>query len=103
MAVARAVQGSNSIEGYRASLDDVVAVVDGEEPLDADTETRHALAGYQEGMTYVLQAAQDDLQVVDEGFVKALHFMMMKYDLSKWPGRWRPGEIFVHREDTGFF
>ena len=101
MAVARAVQGSNSIEGYWASLDDVVAVVDGEEPLDADTETRHALAGYQEGMTYVLQAAQDDLQVVDEGFVKALHFMMMKYDLSKWPGRWRPGEIFVHREDTG--
>src|SRR5439155_1499295 len=36
-----------------------------------DTETRHALAGYQEAMTYVLQAAQDDLQVVDEGFVMA--------------------------------
>jgi Fic family protein len=101
MAVARAVQGSNSIEGYRASLDDVVAVVDGEAPLDATDETRQALLGYQEAMTYVLQAAQDDIQVVDEGFIKALHFMMMKYDLSKWPGRWRPGEVFVHRDATG--
>lgn len=101
MAVARAVQGSNSIEGYRASIDDVLAVVDGEAPLDATEETRQALLGYQEAMTYVLQVAQDDVQVVDEGFIKALHFMMMKYDLSKWPGRWRPGEIFVHREDTG--
>ncbi len=101
MAVARAVQGSNSIEGYRASLDDVLAVVDGEAPLDATEETRQALLGYQEAMTYVLQAAQDDVQIADEGFVKALHFMMIKYDLSKWPGRWRPGEIFVHREDTG--
>ena len=101
MAVARAVQGSNSIEGYRASLDDVLAVVDGEAPLDASAETRQALLGYQEALTYVLQAAQDEAQVVDEGFIKALHFMMMKYDLAKWPGRWRPGEIFVHREDTG--
>ncbi|HTR33113.1 MAG TPA: Fic family protein [Gaiellaceae bacterium] len=101
MAVARAVQGSNSIEGYRASLDDVLAVVDGEAPLDATEETRQALLGYQEAMTYVLQAAQDEIQLIDEGFIKALHFMMMKYDLSKWPGRWRPGEIFVHRDDTG--
>ena len=101
MAVARAVQGSNSIEGYRASLDDVLAVVDGEQPLEATEETRQALVGYQEAMTYVLQAAQDEVQVVDEGFIKALHFMMLKYDLSKWPGRWRPGEIFVYREETG--
>ncbi|HKU58719.1 MAG TPA: Fic family protein [Gaiellaceae bacterium] len=101
LAVARAVQGSNSIEGYRASLDDVLAIADGEAPLDADEETRQALLGYQEAMTYVLQAAQDEVQVVDEGFIKALHFMMMKHDLAKWPGRWRPGEIFVRREDTG--
>lgn len=101
MAVARAVQGSNSIEGYRASLDDVMAVVDGEAPLDATAETQQALLGYQEAMTYVLQAAQDEIQAVDEGFIKALHFMMLKYDLAKWPGRWRPGEIFVYREETG--
>jgi Fic family protein len=99
MALARAVQGSNSIEGYNASLDDVAAAVDDEPVLDADEETQAALTGYRDAMTYVLQIAQDDA-VIDEGLVKALHFMMIKHDISKSPGRWRLGEIFVHREET---
>ena len=40
--VARAVQGSNSIEGYHASVEDVAAVLEDEEPLDADAATRAA-------------------------------------------------------------
>jgi Fic family protein len=100
--LARAVQGSNSIEGYVASLDDVLAVEGGEEPLDASTETQLALTGYREAMTYVLQLAKDDtVETVDEGLLKSLHFMMTKHDLSKNPGRWRPGPIFIHREFTG--
>ena len=87
---ARAVQGSNSIEGYNATLEDAVAAVDGEELVDADTETRLAIAGYRDAMTYVLQLAQDDAAKVDEGVLKALHFMMLRHDLSKHPGRWRP-------------
>ncbi len=35
MSFARAVRGSNWIEGYRASLDDVLDTIKGEEPLDA--------------------------------------------------------------------
>ena len=101
MSEARAVQGSNSIEGYNASLDDVIAVGDGDEPMDASTETQVALEGYQEAMTYVLQAAQDSHLEVDEGLLRALHFMMLKHDLSKNPGRWRPGEIHVERSNTG--
>jgi Fic family protein len=100
MAFARAVQGSNSIEGYNASLDDVVAAVDGEPTLAAEEETQLALAGYRDAMTYVLQIADDDGMEVDEGLLKSLHFMMLKYDLTKRPGRWRPGQIFVHREAT---
>lgn len=100
MAFARAVQGSNSIEGYNASLDDVVAAVEGEPTLDAEEETQQALAGYRDAMTYVLQIAGDDGLEVDEGLLKSLHFMMLKYDLSKRPGRWRPGPIFIHREAT---
>jgi Fic family protein len=103
MTFARAVQGSNSIEGYNASLDDVLAAVDDEPTLDADQETRLALAGYRDAMTYVLQIAQDENQqsAVDEGLLKALHFMMIKHDLKKNPGRWRPGDIYVRQEDTG--
>jgi Fic family protein len=101
MAFARAVQASNSIEGYDASLDDVVAAVDNEPTLSADEETRLALAGYRDAMTYVLQVAQDPSAQVDEGLLKSLHFMMLKHQLDKSPGRWRPGDIFVVRESTG--
>jgi Fic family protein len=101
MSFARAVQASNSIEGYDASLDDVVAAVDNEQTLSADEETRRALSGYRDAMTYVLQVAQDQSARVDEGLLKSLHFMMLKHGLDKHPGRWRPGEIFVIRESTG--
>lgn len=100
MAFARAVQGSNSIEGYNASLDDVIAAVEGEPTLEAEEETQLALGGYRDAMTYVLQIADDDSLEVDEGLLKSLHFMMLKYDLGKNPGRWRPGPIFVHKEAT---
>src|ERR1039458_4010523 len=52
---ARAIQGSNSIEGYNVTLDDAIAVVEGEEPLDADTEARLNVEGYRTATTFVLQ------------------------------------------------
>src|SRR5258707_7444915 len=100
MAFARAVQGSNSIEGYNASLDDVVAAVEGEPTLGAEEETQQALAGYRDAMTYILQIGGDDGLEVDEGLLKSLHFMMLKYDLAKHRGRWRPGPICVQRESS---
>ena len=36
---ARAIRGSNSIEGYLVSLGDAAAAVEEEEPLDADDAT----------------------------------------------------------------
>lgn len=101
MAFARAVQGSNSIEGYNASLDDVVAAVEGEPTLGADEETQHALAGYRDAMAYVLQIADDEGLDIDEGLLKSLHFMMLKYDLGKNPGRWRPGAVYVREGESG--
>ncbi len=101
MSFAKAVQGSNSIEGYDASLDDVVAAVDGEPTVSTDAETEKAVVGYRDAMTYVLQIADDETMRVDEGLLKGLQFMMLKYDLSKNPGRWRPGSIYVRRESTG--
>lgn len=92
--LARAVQGSNSIEGYRASVEDVAAVLEGEEPLDADGETREAIAGYRDAMTYVLRLAGDP-PPLDVSLIRSLHFMMMKYDLTKNPGQWRPGAVWV--------
>ncbi len=98
--LARAVQGSNSIEGYHASVEDVVAVIEGEEPLHADEETRRAIEGYRDAMTYVLQlGASPPMPALDESLVKSLHFMMLKYDLTKNPGQWRPGAVWVENFD----
>ena len=99
MARARAVQGSNSIEGYYASLDDVLAISDDAEPLDAAEETRQALRGYRDAMTYVLQIADDPDPTYCEHLLRGLHFMMLSYDLATRPGQWRIGDIFV-RDDA---
>ena len=98
---ARAVQGSNTIEGYNATLEDVAAVIAGEEPLDTNEETRLALEGYRDAMTYVLQLAEDPHFHFDESLVRSLHFMMIRHDLSKSPGRWRPGAVYVRNDLTG--
>lgn len=98
--VARAVQGSNSIEGYHASVEDVAALLDDEEPLDADTETRRAIEGYRDAMTYVIQLATSDQPArLDPSLLLSLHFMMIKHDLAKGPGRWRPGAVWVEDAD----
>jgi Fic family protein len=101
LSFARAIQGSNSIEGYDAALDDAAAVAVGEEPLDANEETRLALAGYRDAMTYVLQVATDPEFSYSAQLLKSLHFMMTGYGLRNRPGQWRAGSIYVYREPTG--
>ncbi|HUS62211.1 MAG TPA: Fic family protein [Acidimicrobiales bacterium] len=100
-ALARAIQGSNSIEGYVVDLDDALAAVEGEEPLDAASETWQAVVGYRNAMTYVLQLANDPHFVLNEALLKSLHFMMIGHDLRKNPGKWRPGDIFVRNDASG--
>ncbi|HUZ43780.1 MAG TPA: Fic family protein [Acidimicrobiales bacterium] len=101
LSMARVIQGSNSIEGYNADLDDVVAEAEGEEVLDPRSETRLALRGYREAMTMVLQVAGDPHFEYNEMLLRSLQFMMTSYDLKKRPGQWRSGSIFVRNVETG--
>lgn len=96
--LARAVRGSNSIEGYNVTAEDAIAAVEGEEPLDADREAWLAVTGYRTAMTFVLQLTKDEHFIYNEGFLRSLHFMMLQHDLSKNPGNWRPGTIYVRDE-----
>ncbi len=98
MSFARAVRGSNWIEGYRASLDDVLDTIEGEEPVDATAETRAAVSGYRDALTYVLQLAESETGI-DESLLKALHFMMTKHDLNARPGQYRQGPVWVADEN----
>lgn len=93
-AFAKAIQGSNSIEGYNASLDEAIGVVE-DEPIDERTETWYALSGYRAALTYIMQATQDPDFEFNKQLLKSLHFIMIGYDMNKNPGQWRPGGISV--------
>lgn len=96
---ARAIQGSNSIEGYDVSLDDALSLLDDEEPLDADRRTSLEILGYRNALTYIQQLGEDDHGVIDPTLLRSLHFMMLGHDLRNQPGRYRSGPIFVRDDD----
>ncbi|MBB5934308.1 Fic family protein [Streptomyces zagrosensis] len=97
---ARAIAGSNTIEGYAATVDDVEALLTGDEPLEAVDRTRVELEGYQRAMTYIqaLADAGDEFRY-DAGLLNGLHFMLQGHHLDKRPGRWRAGPVFVTSPD----
>ena len=84
MTEARAIQGSNSIEGYHSSIEDVAAIMEGEEPSVADPPTRNAISGHRDAMTYVISLAPT-APTIDASLLKSLHVMMLKHDLDKAP------------------
>jgi Fic family protein len=98
---ARAVQGSNSIEGYNVTFEDAVAAIEGEEPMDAAPEPWAAVLGYRNALTYVMQLSDDIHFNLNEELIRALHNLMLLHDPTKHPGRWRPGSIYVRREPSG--
>lgn len=100
VAMARAVRGSNTIEGFTVSVDDAFAAMDDQEPRDADELAWQAVRGYRDAMTYVLQLAKQEPFALSPDTILALHFMMQHYDLGKWPGRWRQDQVYVFDEDN---
>lgn len=99
--LARAIQGSNSIEGYDVKLDDAVAALDDEEALGADERTFAEIRGYRQALGYVLVMAKDTDFRLDASAVRGMHFMMLSHDLAKSPGSYRQGAVYVHDETTG--
>lgn len=98
---ARAIQGSNSIEGYNVSVEDALAALAGDEPTEAEAENWNAVIGYRRALTYVLQLAHDPNFHYTPEVIKGLHFMMTEYSLEAGPGLWRQGPIWVRNDATG--
>jgi Fic family protein len=99
--MARAIQGSNSIEGYHATLDDAMAAVENEPVSDERTETARAIKGYRDALTYIFQTVGDPHFELSSQLLKSLHFMMLGFDLTKYPGQWRPGSVYVVDSRSG--
>lgn len=98
---ARAIQGSNSIEGYNVSVEDAIAAIEGEDLADARIQDAQAVSGYRRAMTYVINLAKDDHFEYNPTLARSLHFMMTEYSSDAWPGRWRPGPIWIRNDSTG--
>lgn len=96
--LARAIRGSNSIEGYVVAEDDAAAALDDEEPLSADERTWAEIRGYRQALGFVLQMAGDAHFRIDTSAMRGMHYMMLAHDLSKSPGQYRTGPIYVHDE-----
>jgi Fic family protein len=97
-ALARAIQGSNSIEGYQVAEDDAAAALDGEKPISADEKTFLEIRGYRQALGYVLAMGDTEYATFDSTEIRAMHYMMLSHDHAKSPGRYRKGPIYVHDE-----
>jgi Fic family protein len=98
---ARAIQGSNSIEGFNVSVEDAIAAIEGDEPSEATLENWQANQGYRRAMTYVLQLAHDEHFSYSSQVISSLHFMIAEHSLDASPGLWRPGPVWVRNDATG--
>ena len=96
---ARNIRGSNSIEGYNVSIEDAIAAGEDEGPLDADEMAWAAVVCYREAMTYILTLSDDPHFGYSADLIRGLHYTMLRYDLTKNAGRWRPGPVYVHDEE----
>ncbi|MFI9841442.1 Fic family protein [Nonomuraea sp. NPDC051941] len=98
---ARAIQGSNSIEGYQASVEDIQSIMAGEEPLETSMSVAQEIAGYQQALTYIQVLSRAPVFRYDAGMLNALNFMVIGHHRNKGPGVIRPGAIFIRDSDTG--
>lgn len=99
-AQARAIRGSNSIEGYTVSVEDAAAAIEGEKPLNADEQTWAEIIAYRRVLTYVLHMAIQPGFMIDEMVLRSMHFMLLEHDMSKGPGQYRPGAVYVRDDRT---
>jgi len=88
-------RASNSIEGHNVSVEDAVALLDGQDAMNADPVDAAAVANYGDAMTYILQLADDPTFEYTTGLVKSLHYSMTKHDLEARPGLLRVGAVWV--------
>ncbi|MDE0672569.1 MAG: hypothetical protein OXH72_12590 [Caldilineaceae bacterium] len=86
MTRARALIGSNSVEGINVSEEDALAAIDGENPACTDRDTWQAVIGYREAMNYILQQRQSPSFAITEDVLLAVHFMICQSDLDRRKG-----------------
>ena len=98
---ARAIQGSNSIEGFNVSVEDAIAAVEGDRLEQAAERDADAVTGYRRAMSYVIQLAHDSDFEYTPALIRSLHYMVTEHSMDAGPGLWRPGPIWVRNDRSG--
>lgn len=98
--IAGAIRGSNTIEGFTVELDTASAIVAGVSvPADVPAESRDAVVGYRDALTWMMHTSEMGFFVHGESVLSALHFMMTRAQRDKSPGRYRRAGIVVSGAD----
>jgi Fic/DOC family len=92
---ATSIESSTSIEGFRISTDDAVAIVSGAASPTPDDENQLAVACYARAMEHVGVLAGDPVFRWCDRVLLDLHFDVCCFQPDKSPGRWRKGPITV--------
>lgn len=98
--VAAAIMGSNTIEGYSVELSTAAAIVSGAPvPADVPDESRDAVLGYRDALTWVMNTSEMEFFAHSEMVLSALHFMMTRHAKDKSPGQYRRSGVVVTGSD----
>jgi Fic family protein len=98
--VAGAIVGSNTIEGYTVELSTASAMLSHTPvPADVPEESKEAVLGYRDALTWVMQMPEMDFFAYSEMSLSAQHFMMTHFWKDKLPGRYRRTGIVVTGSD----
>src|SRR2546423_5844582 len=97
LAAAEATVGSNSIEGYGASIEDTVEILAGRPAAKADDETQRIIAAYGQAMDRVAVLADDPQLEWTPQTILDLHFLVCHPQPDARPGRLRDGSVIVTR------
>ena len=72
-----------------------------EEPGAENPDAWSAAPGYHAALSFVLQVADAPDFAIDEGTIRALHYMMAGHDPRNAAGRWRRESISVKEDSSG--
>jgi Fic family protein len=100
-ALARVVRSSTGIEGFIASSSSVNSVLLNSDSAELSEKTAAAISGYRDAMTFVLKVAGEPGFKIEQNFLSALHFMILKRQGTNDLGGLRRKEIFVVDERSG--
>jgi Fic family protein len=92
---AEVVEGSTSIEGFRVSTDDALALLGGETQALPGEEDRLAVACYGRAMDHVVVMARDPAFRWLDRAILDLHFDACWFQPQAGPGLWRTGPVGI--------